>query len=364
MSEQHAGNLFAAIPPREVSGSRSSSGFDFQKDWAICKLVELHQSREDFLLVPEHHEDVVVFDTPDTPLSIEFFQIKKSKSGWTVGRLCIKPKGKDSIIEKLFQNHQQVDRAAVILAFESNQGFNQYDQDKKILGFADLTVKDKEKIHRTIEGEDCVVSDFQGLRKIHLIRCGLSYDDHDTHVLGILTNYLEDKYPGLKVKLAYRLLFDEIKRRTNLIDTSGDWMTLQRTKGISKDMFQEMLVQMSQSSREVEFSEIRACLLAEGVPPLEIARLQSPWIEYRMAKMDPFNSKVESQASLIVAAIHQCYSDDPGINYWDLANNVLETMQEQGLGLSDNYLRVATIFEALCYEPLSSTDTEPEEEAE
>ena len=38
------------VKPREGSGSSISNRFDFQKDWAICKVLELHEKTEDYLI--------------------------------------------------------------------------------------------------------------------------------------------------------------------------------------------------------------------------------------------------------------------------------------------------------------------------
>lgn len=54
--------------PREKSGPRSSNRFDFQKEWAICKLLELHQTDDDYLLVLDYPR-VFLFLSPDSFVS-------------------------------------------------------------------------------------------------------------------------------------------------------------------------------------------------------------------------------------------------------------------------------------------------------
>ena len=62
--------------PRENAGSRSSNRFDFQKNWAICKLLELHQNNEDYVLILDLHEDVIILDSSNNPKCADFFQVK------------------------------------------------------------------------------------------------------------------------------------------------------------------------------------------------------------------------------------------------------------------------------------------------
>ena len=67
--------------PREASGAAAANRFDFQKNWALCKLFELHESSHDYVLILEHHEDVLVyFLDPSGTESAECYQIKTKAS--------------------------------------------------------------------------------------------------------------------------------------------------------------------------------------------------------------------------------------------------------------------------------------------
>ncbi|GAG02404.1 unnamed protein product, partial [marine sediment metagenome] len=67
--------------PRENAGSKSSNRFDYQKNWALCKLLELHLSGRDYILVLDFHEDILVLDSEVDPKEIEFYQIKTTQQG-------------------------------------------------------------------------------------------------------------------------------------------------------------------------------------------------------------------------------------------------------------------------------------------
>ena len=75
-AEQLVSNL-----PRETSGSRASSRFDFQKNWVLCHLLELHLEKRDYLVLCDYHDDVVVLERPSNPDQAEFIQIKTKKTG-------------------------------------------------------------------------------------------------------------------------------------------------------------------------------------------------------------------------------------------------------------------------------------------
>ena len=85
-------DLLVTTKPRETSGPRSANRFDFQKSWALCRLLELHKSGKDYLIVFDYHDDVLVLDSCGDPNRIDFYQIKTKQSGhWTRRDLIDRP---------------------------------------------------------------------------------------------------------------------------------------------------------------------------------------------------------------------------------------------------------------------------------
>jgi hypothetical protein len=85
---------FAAIP-REAAGSRNSNRTDYQKDWALCHLLELHDTGQNYALVVERHDDVVVLDCPVDPERVDFYQLKTKDDGdWRLAKLLHVEKSK------------------------------------------------------------------------------------------------------------------------------------------------------------------------------------------------------------------------------------------------------------------------------
>jgi hypothetical protein len=87
-------DLIVQKKPRETSGPRSANRFDFQKSWALCRLLELHQSGQDYLIVFDYHDDVLVLDSATDPNRIDFYQIKTKQNGhWTRSALVARDNG-------------------------------------------------------------------------------------------------------------------------------------------------------------------------------------------------------------------------------------------------------------------------------
>ncbi len=94
--------------PRESSGSVSANRFDFQRDWALCRLFELQESGTDYVLVMEHHDDIVLLDSSDAPTAVDCYQVKTADSHWSIKDLLRQKSGKtgkaNSIVGKMYAN--------------------------------------------------------------------------------------------------------------------------------------------------------------------------------------------------------------------------------------------------------------------
>ena len=42
----------------DLSGAMASDRFTYQHTWALCHLLELHISGQDYVVIFDHHEDV------------------------------------------------------------------------------------------------------------------------------------------------------------------------------------------------------------------------------------------------------------------------------------------------------------------
>ena len=91
--------------PTEKGGAINEERLTFQKDWAICKLIELHKNQEDYLMIFEYHDDILILDSCENPTLISFYQIKTKTTGhWRTASLLEKQKKPNSYLGKLFLN--------------------------------------------------------------------------------------------------------------------------------------------------------------------------------------------------------------------------------------------------------------------
>lgn len=69
----------------ETGGGHGAKGVDFQRWWAVLRMVEMEQANEpDFLLLFETVQDVTELDSVHSPSRARVYQVKKKDRGeWT-----------------------------------------------------------------------------------------------------------------------------------------------------------------------------------------------------------------------------------------------------------------------------------------
>ncbi|HEU4648251.1 MAG TPA: dsDNA nuclease domain-containing protein [Gemmatimonadales bacterium] len=114
---------------REWGGARAPAPLDYQKDWAICKLVELHEAGRYYCLYLEHHEHVIVVDSATAPTAAEFYQIRRSwrrPGAW--GALLLRKEGENgrklSMLGKLYLMRIAFGNHSASPNFVWNEAFN------------------------------------------------------------------------------------------------------------------------------------------------------------------------------------------------------------------------------------------------
>ena len=248
---------FLKVKVRESAGSISASRFDYQKDWSICKLLEEHNKQSDYLFIFDYHDDLIIMDSEANPSKISFYQVKGKKNGkWSLNDLVKSDLSKDkssyllSIIGKLYSHKINFVDKVDSVNFVSNASFkvslssNDKSESKNTICIVELTPKDKIKIHEKLKTEHQLNQEDFAFESICFLRVvELSLDDSSTHTTGKLANFLNDRNPQKKynVPLIYKVLFDEVKRRTSYSKEINDISGLLENKTLSKTKFNQML---------------------------------------------------------------------------------------------------------------------------
>lgn len=366
---------FVKKPVRESSGSRSSNRFDYQKNWSLCELLELHSNPTDYLMVFEHHDDIVVFDSQINPSDAIFYQVKTKTSGnWTIDALTKSKEGARSILGKLYDNHLSFTDNVKSLVFTSNQPLStklktgKKSIDLEHITFSDLSNKDKEKIQSSVEPKGQEYCDIEGLKKIVTEKNELRLPDHTAITKGKLVEFFENLHPEneIHISLVYKTFFDEIRRKTNHEKPILGVSDLINHKSIARADFENMIgAVISRRSDTDLWSDANNLLISEGFSFLQIRLIRFNWQRYIINKMDVSDEVHAKLAEDIKKEIGEVDRHGDLGSFKDISKNVTSNLiHKYSNDYSEEYIHAAILHEVLRNYPVSTIDKKFTEEAE
>ncbi len=303
-----------ANKPREKSGSTSSSRFDYQKDWGICKLIEFHQTESDYVIIFDWHDDLIIMDSEHDPKEISFYQIKGRKSGnWSLNDLTKSNNDKSgnpllSIIGKLYDCKLKHEFETKSLNFVSNSRFKFNLKDKSSslskdeICIIELTTEDIDKITSKIKSEHRLDANpiYEEITFLKVL--DLSLDDSKTHTQGKISSFFDALYPGKKLNspTIYRMLFDEVKRRSNYNNEILSYSDLLSKKAISKSEFEKIIDATGiKKNYDDIWNRAESILLSDGLSYLYSQQLKKSWLKLEVEKMNAGNEYLNKTIGFI-----------------------------------------------------------------
>jgi hypothetical protein len=257
-------------PQRETSGASTFGKYEFQFHWALCKIIEKHKKSEDYALLIEYHEDVVIADSLDvTQSNFDFYQVKnKTGARYTVESLtkreAAKQGAKSSVLGKLLSScidTSYSDRISEIGLVASN-GFN-LDQQKNglkldIITSGHLSDDCCEILTSKIEAELGVDKLPENLK---FIIPKIKLENQREYVIAEFADLVNTLFPnGLCNAVSiYRAIIDDIHRKGSITNDFTDWERLIDEKSLTSYKVQEVLaLNTKHSSTEQIISDLNS----------------------------------------------------------------------------------------------------------
>jgi hypothetical protein len=287
--------LLETASPRERSGSQTAGRYDFQTNFAILKLVELREGGQDFRVIFDIFDDLMVLDSALAPTAVRFYQIKSKDTGdWIMSELCRKvgSKAPRSIVSRLYANLPTFGAAVTETAMVSNAAYR-------------LTLLDgstSSGSHHRIEGielhadevtkvtaaviDDINPADVPGwLPKLAFIRTSLGVHDQQLLVVGRLQKHIEDlgSVDGVKISAVYETLHASITQKTGFSQEGIDSKELLGRKSLSKAELDELFKRALSRGRGLleDWETIQGDLERSGVASIAQIKLKTAVIAYK-----------------------------------------------------------------------------------
>jgi hypothetical protein len=374
-SEDPLSVQLVARPPRETSGSRSANRFDFQKDWTVCKLIELHRSQNNYLVLCDFHEDVIVLDHEENPNKAKFFQIKtQTGKNWTIPQLLSRSsKGKGtSILGKLYGNYLAFSEKTESIHMVSNAPYEiKLSKGKpsitlQKLSCGDIDPKEVMKINQSLGKETATACDLPNQTQLFLEVTPLSVMDHSPHTKGKLSEYLDEIFPGKKhaVTPIYRVLFDAVRKKTTDEWKPSNFDELRGRKAIGRTIMSQLLKSVgARVDLDKMWESVRQILINEGVSPVVDIRLENEWKDYEVKRMDYSNDLLQTLREKVIRWSKDIVATNPDVSLRQLYNEIVGKINQSVINTyGPEFLKSMALMETYEHLTLQKASKESEEE--
>lgn len=326
----------------------------------------------------EHQDDVLVFDSPSTPKTVDAFQVKtsaKSRPNRTTLLKRKKLKGNAgralSILGKLFRTRLRYQSISRKLAVVSNLPFQLPLQEEvndpehlEEISFERLAEADRKAIRVQLKEEHALDAEPDLDNCVVLIRARLTLENHRNDALAKLVEVIEEKYPTTKFRPTplYATLMEEIRRKSEDETDYQSPADLIKNKGLARADV-ELRLRHALLSQDVDFGMVRQTLALEGMPATKIQRLAFPWARYELDRSDRTNLVRETLRRRVEQELQNLSYED--LTLTDLiarVGNELVRTETVPIEMSGEYLAVMILREFYETGPLPSANPEPPEE--
>lgn len=300
-----------SIPPRETDGGRSSNRYSYQQVWAFNFMLKMMSASEDFVLIMELHDDVLVLDSSISPTCIDFYQIKtdtKPSGYMTAATITRKLKKiKKSIVQKLISNYSKFRSETRSLHLVSNKSFDlgnlrngasSISRSSIILSELDAVVMQKIKKSMCCECS-CGGCLYAGgchdacLPLLYFDVSELDIVNYEKSALGEFVKYLINISVDGRVNDAesiFNAILSEIKRINNCETIPSSKIELLQRKSITRANFNNYIQKLKDSiSAEDMWNDVQQYLLHDGFSSIEVSKIAHHWKKLRLDSMDTDN---------------------------------------------------------------------------
>lgn len=237
--------------PSENSGSITSNRMEYQMNWGLKKLLELEDRDEDYAIIFDYHDDIVIFNKEENADAVDFYQIKTTdKYYWTLSELYNAPTVKESVKkEKSFLAKLLIHTFTIPstrnLFFVTNKYVSKSCFDKKPgdeFSFSSFKDESKKKLTEGLMAEVPFIR-VEAIEKIHFVTNQMNTNDYLYYMHGLVSDFIKRRYPHADINPDefYKSIMYEIKRKNNHEKVIDDLWELKEKKSISKSRFHDLV---------------------------------------------------------------------------------------------------------------------------
>lgn len=283
-------------PGDEKQGAHATLGFSYQQWWAALSVTELLATSKEFAVGMEFKEDVTLLDSPTTPTSVEFCQIKKNeKAGaWTLKELYKKGNKltsgghAPSTLAKLYKRRYEFEGHPTKLRFVSNVSFKVPAEDDSVVNtlnakLEDLTIPQQVLVKADIASQTGIDASQLDFKDVYLHKTNLPLGEQEVFVGGKLSMLFEDGHLPFSIPqptVAARMLASELQTKAASTNYARSFSEL-KDRLLSRSDVLNLLAKVSKAKPTIGtvLDEAIDRLNAEGHGFLEIKAIKDVRVE-------------------------------------------------------------------------------------
>lgn len=346
-----------STPLREKGAT--ADRYDFQTMWGLALLFQEHETNEDYAIVFEFHDDVVLLNHSKNPSSVRFFQVKSKNTngGWTLASLLKRKKSKDkkddklkpSYIDKMFDNIHKFSTSVASAYFISNQ-LCSFNSTKKSFRVDECSEEDFKKIVKSVKEAYPAATDDE-VKLLGFTRTDLSLGDATSHTKGKLQSFITQQLGEVwfNPESVYKAIANECRRKAYF---SGELITLEQAikeKGLTKADVTVWLNAIQSNSRSPDWGSIAPQLSYSFAEQLQISH---EYKIYRSVVLNTADRAVQRIRMKIVEILPNVISDD-SLTLNDMVQIVFEATGQIAVKYLSPYtsakLKAMIIYEIYTY---------------
>lgn len=372
-------DALVSFVPAEFGGQRATNRLHYQRDWTFSLLLKLHLAQEDYLVVCDYHDDVLLLNGSSNPTRIDFFQIKSSsRRTWSITSLLAQEKGKTSslpsILGKIYGHRVRFAALAGSSHLVSNQPFTitltaePNSIERTSFTAAEIDPSEKQKIIAQLKSELQLSTDPIIDASLIFSVSDLSVRGHDQQVKGKLSDFLESRDPSRSYPIGalYRVIADHIAKCIGHESACTNIVDLIELKSISRASFEKMMVDCLIVSENLDPDKLKRdyenILREEQVPLLQTRRLRKAFERFLLERLD--RGKLNLQRLIdCLHAFHQGNRQQLGTKLVPYLQSGLSVARGRGFTeVDDEAVMAALAWEVLTDEgSVSPADPQPSE---
>ena len=367
-------------PPREVDGARVNNRMGYQKNWAIWKILTMHQEDRDYAVLLDYHDDVVVLEPSANPEHVDFYQIKTTtEPHWTCGDLLRSDGPSGCIFSKMCINIIKFKAYARLVALVSNKSFGLKVGGKAAdastqLNATDIDAEEFDKLveraHNELVSEGPIDPE-EARRVIQFIVADLPLENQHLFIIGKVASCLAHVFSNCRdqrfdVKQVYDRLYSEVERCTKFenlekIRSPSDLLAF---KTITRNDITDTLKAFDpRLEPEQAFKSVETSLQRLGYSDSRISHFRREWRKYAALTKDPQDASVRALRAEVRVFLLDVRTTDWG-SLGDLMCTGVLRISPRITHLPDKYRDELFLSAAILMENYRMENDEPEADQE